>query len=206
MPQVQQQPVGPQVQPAPPRPASQTGTRGKYVPPYMPNRVPTVEGVEHIDPETVYDLIRTRSCVLIDLRGDDRAAGVIEGSVHEPAIDTVPFWNKVPGMVQKFSTENLVIFTCQYSAHRAPQCANWYRDQADPRQRVGILSGGFRGWEALGLPVQPLQQSAIDSKSADDFAMQQGVYFVRHVAPQTGHVYLQAQAGGPAMLGAYRMP
>eukprot|EP00971_Amphidinium_carterae_P098502 1947986-Amphidinium_carterae.1 len=24
----------------------------------------------------------------------------------------------------------------------------WYREQADLKQRVGILSGGFRGWEA----------------------------------------------------------
>jgi len=48
----------------------------------------------------------------------------------------------------------LIIFHCQYSAHRAPQCANWYREQAVQSQRVAIMDGGFRGWEATGLPVQ----------------------------------------------------
>merc|ERR1712007_178241 len=43
---------------------------------------------------------------------------------------------------------------CQYSAHHAPQCANWYRERASPKQRVAIMSMGFRGWEGLGLPVQ----------------------------------------------------
>merc|ERR1719362_2116580 len=73
---------------------------------------------------------------------------------------------KVPKLVQKWADQSLVVFTCQYSAHRAPQCANWYRQKANPRQRVAILSGGFRGWEALGLPVQSL--AAPDAAHAAD--------------------------------------
>merc|ERR1719263_1302295 len=91
--------------------------------------------------------------MLVDVRGDDRSAGLIHGAVHVPAIDKVMFPVRVPDLVKCFEQENLVVFTCQYSAHRAPQCANWYREKADPAQRVGILSGGFRGWEAVGMPV-----------------------------------------------------
>lgn len=132
-----------------------------------------------MEPEVAWEYLQNQACILVDVRGDDRAAGLIEGSVHVPAIDATPFPNKVPGLVQQYQNANLVIFTCQYSAHRAPQCANWYREKADPRQRVGILSGGFRGWEGEGLPVQT-PASAEGAKSADEFAMKQGVQFVKH--------------------------
>lgn len=163
---------------------------GRYRAPVLPNTVPTNGGVEHLDPETVSKLLAEKRCVLVDLRGDDRAAGIIPGAVHEPAIDRVPFTSKVPGLVQRWANETLVVFTCQYSAHRAPQCANWYREQADSKQRVAILAGGFRGWEARKLPVSSLasdDQAAI----ADDFAIRQGVHFVQQHAPQ---VYRRAQA------------
>jgi len=139
-----------------------------YIPPHLPNTVPTIEDVENIDPKKVHDLLQAKGCLLVDLRGEDRAAGLIDGAVHEPAIDTVPFPMKVPKLVQKWADQNLIVFTCQYSAHRAPQCANWYRQKANPRQRVAILSGGFRGWEALGLPVQSL--AAPDAAHAADEA------------------------------------
>jgi len=142
------------------------GTQKAYVPPHLPNTVPTIENVENIDPKKVHDLLQSKGCLLIDLRGEDRAAGLIDGAVHEPAIDAVPFPTKVPKLVQKWADQSLVVFTCQYSAHRAPQCANWYRQKANPRQRVAILSGGFRGWEALGLPVQSL--AAPDAAHAAD--------------------------------------
>merc|ERR1711953_565207 len=129
-------------------------TQKAYIPPHLPNTVPIIEDVENIDPKTVHDLLQAKGCLLIDLRGEDRAAGLIDGAVHEPAIDAVPFPTKVPKLVQKWADQSLVVFTCQYSAHRAPQCANWYRQKANPRQRVAILSGGFRGWQAMGLPVQ----------------------------------------------------
>eukprot|EP00747_Dinoflagellata_sp_TGD_P209151 gnl/TRDRNA2_/TRDRNA2_82570_c0_seq1.p1 gnl/TRDRNA2_/TRDRNA2_82570_c0~~gnl/TRDRNA2_/TRDRNA2_82570_c0_seq1.p1 ORF type:complete len:486 (-),score=82.83 gnl/TRDRNA2_/TRDRNA2_82570_c0_seq1:272-1729(-) len=156
----------------------------KYVQPHLPNTVPTIDGVEHIDPEAILELLRQRPShmVLVDLRGEDRAAGLIEGAVHVPAIDKVPFVSKVPDLVRQWADHPLVVFTCQYSAHRAPQCANWYREKADPRQRVGILSGGFRGWEARGLPVTSAATGEEQSKAADAFAMQQGVHFVQQYA------------------------
>lgn len=149
-----------------------------YVPPACPNRVPTVPGVEHFDPRDVYRMLGEGSGMLIDLRGEDRAAGLIEGAVHVPAIDQVPFLTKIPELIQIWRDQPLVVFTCQYSAHRAPQCANWYRSAASPNQRVGILSGGFRGWESLGLPVQSLASSREAAKVFDDMAMQIGTQFV----------------------------
>lgn len=151
--------------------------RKPYVPPHLPNTVPTIKGVEHIDPETVGDLLAANQCLLVDLRGEDRSSGLIEGAVHEPAIDTVPFTAKVPKLVERWADRDLVVFTCQYSAHRAPQCANWYREKTGPRQRVGILSGGFRGWEAVGLPVA-MPADKEKAKKADEVALQLGHKFV----------------------------
>merc|ERR1712066_1197979 len=80
----------------------------------------------------------------------------------------------VPSLVQEWADQGLVVFTCQYSAHRAPQCANWYRQQAHPQQRVGILCGGFRGWEAMGLPVQDATMGEMEQRGADTCARQLG--------------------------------
>jgi len=176
-----------------PQPHSQRQVRvhaRKYQPPHLPNTVPTKAGVEHLDPGTVHELLQDRKCVLVDLRGEDRAAGLIEGAVPVPAIGHIPFIAKVPTLVKKFVKDDLVVFTCQYSAHRAPQCANWYREKANSQQRVAILSGGFRGWEAEGLPVVPCTGSALDTSAADEFAMSQGVSFVKQYAPK---IYQQAQ-------------
>lgn len=158
------------------QPPSQAAKK-PYVPPHLPNTVPTIKGVEHIDPETVRDLLAASQCLLVDLRGEDRSSGLIEGAVHEPAIDTVPFTAKVPKLVERWADRDLVVFTCQYSAHRAPQCANWYREKTGPRQRVGILSGGFRGWEAVGLPVA-MPADKEKAKKADEVALQLGHKFV----------------------------
>jgi len=158
------------------------GRKG-YVPPHCPHTVPTETNVEHLHPETVFNLLMRSECVLVDLRSEDRAAGLIEGAVNVPAIDaSKPFLAKIPEMLSAFADQPLVVFTCQYSAHRAPQCSNWYRQQANPRQRVAILSGGFRGWEALGLPVQSLA-SGDNAQSMDQLAMRLGTQFV-HRLPQ----------------------
>jgi len=151
--------------------------RPTYVPPVLPNTVATLDGVEHLAPEVVQELLQSQQCVLIDLRGEDRAAGLIEGSVHVQAIDNVPFTWKVPELVKQYEDQGLVVFTCQYSAHRAPQCANWYREKASPSQRVAILTGGFRCWEGVGLPVQTLADAEI-AKASDAVAMQLGLQFV----------------------------
>jgi len=169
--------------------------RQVYVPPPCPNRVPTIAGIDHIDPITVYSLLHDKKCLVIDLRGEDRAAGLIEGAIHVPAIDKVPFLTRVPDLVRQWADEKLVIFTCQYSAHRAPQCANWYRQQANPAQQVGILSGGFRGWESVNLPVQCLA-SVTEAQVADEKALQLGSQFVSSAAAQGAQPSVVAQTSG----------
>merc|ERR1719329_2050092 len=89
---------------------------------------------------TVFQHLMSRTCELIDLRSYDRGAGLIAGARHVPSSD---FPMVVTQLVQQLSSQSLVVFTCQYSAHRAPQCANWYREMAPPHQRVAILVGGF---------------------------------------------------------------
>lgn len=115
------------------------------------NTVAVVSGVEHLEPEAVQDLLRRRQCLLVDLRGDDRAAGLIEGAIHEP---WQSFFNRVSQLAQSWANEPLIVFTCQYSTQRAPHSANWYRSAADSRQRVAVLAGGFGAWESRGLPVK----------------------------------------------------
>jgi len=172
-----------------------------YVPPPCPNRVPTIAGIEHIDPMTVFNLLHEQKCLVIDLRGEDRAAGLIEGALHVPAIDKVPFLTRVPDLVRQWANQKLVVFTCQYSAHRAPQCANWYRQQARPSQNVGILSGGFRGWESVGLPVQSLA-SAGDGQAADQTALQLGSQLVQSIAFQEAQLQVDATEGMDRSFGA----
>eukprot|EP00439_Symbiodinium_sp_Y106_P001531 s8060_g1.t1 len=104
-------------------------------------------GVERLSPTEVYELLRAGQCLVVDVRSADRASGHIKGSVHEPTSFQAPLLNRVPELVAKFSKEKLVIFHCQYSMHRGPQCANWYREQAPTSQRVAVMEGGFRGWE-----------------------------------------------------------
>lgn len=153
-------------------------TRPLYVAPVLPNVVPAVAGVEHLEPVHVQELLRQPGCLLVDVRGSDRSTGWIQGSVHVPAIDTVPFITRAPELAQQWSDQRLVIFHCQYSAHRAPQCANWYRERASPSQRVAILAGGFRAWEGWQLPFErppPASEPAGASATADAYAIRQGL-------------------------------
>lgn len=122
----------------------------------IPNRVPLPAGVENLTPDVVHQMLRDNFGMLVDLRGEDRNAGLIGGAVHEPAIDKIPFSAKVPELCERWGHLPLVVFTCQYSAHRAPLCAGWYRDLAPERQRVAVMTGGFRGWESMGFPVRPM--------------------------------------------------
>ncbi|CAE7235116.1 ACR2.2, partial [Symbiodinium sp. CCMP2456] len=137
--------------------------------------VPLQKGVEKLSAAEVHQLLRAGLCCLVDVRGDDRASGHIQGAVHEPTSFQAPLLNRVPQLVGKFSKEKLVIFHCQYSLHRGPQCANWYREQAPSSQRVAILEGGFRGWESERLPVvyeKPMD--ALGQAKADTYALSMG--------------------------------
>lgn len=173
--------------------AGQTPPRKNYTEPEICNKVPLVAGVERVEPEAVHQMLQTNACVLVDLRGDDRAIGLIPGSTHVQAIDSIPFMQKIPGMMQSFKNHSLVVFTCQYSAHRAPQCANWYREAADPRQRVAIMSGGFRAWEGIGLPVE--SSGSGDKYAADAYALLQGVQFTHKQPGGGGQALSQDRAG-----------
>lgn len=146
----------------------------------IPNTVPTVEGVERLHPLDVYHLIRGRGCLLVDLRDHDRSAGLIELAFHEPAYSQAcpPFTVRLPRLVQQWADKELVIFTCQYSAHRAPSCANWYREATSSSQRVAIMEGGFRNWEASGLPVQNATSDPEESRRADAHALEVGNHFI----------------------------
>eukprot|EP00928_Gymnodinium_smaydae_P021168 TRINITY_DN18239_c0_g7_i1.p1 TRINITY_DN18239_c0_g7~~TRINITY_DN18239_c0_g7_i1.p1 ORF type:complete len:956 (+),score=155.58 TRINITY_DN18239_c0_g7_i1:89-2956(+) len=170
-----------------------------YVPPHCPHRVPTVANVEHLDPQQVYDYLKQQQCVLVDVRGEDRAAGIIDGSTHVPAIGSTTFTSRIPELVRQWADQPLVVFTCQYSAHRAPQCANWYRQQAPATQRVAIMSGGYRHWEGIGLPVQPLSSATeqLPAQQADELAMRLGTQFVQTLAPVRQQP-VASHAGGAA--------
>jgi len=156
----------------------------KFADEVLPNTVQTQAGVEHLEPEVVHNLLKSGSCVLVDVRGKDRACGLIEGAVHVQAIEqgVATFTQKVPELVQRFAGASLVVFTCQYSAHRGPQCANWYREKAAPHQRVAVLTGGFRGWESKGLPVAAASPGA--GQEADSFAVQTGMAFAQNLMAQ----------------------
>jgi len=149
--------------------------RGKYVPPELPNTVQCVEGVDKLDPFVVHELLENGSCTLVDVRGDDRSAGIVEGALHFPAVGEVPFAEKVPELIEKCRNQPLVVFMCQYSCHRAPWCANEYRARTDPNQKVAISLGGFRGWEGNQLPVLRHLPTCDDGKGADAYAFVQGL-------------------------------
>lgn len=168
-------------------PALATLNTKQYVVPDLQAAVAPVEGVEILSAVELYEHLRNGTCILIDVRGDDRAAGMIAGSLHAPAIDEESgtfFISKVADYVQQWADESLVVFTCQYSAHRAPTCANKYREAASSQQRVAILSGGFRAWEGTGLPVMGQAVSETEAKAADDYAMKVGLEFAEEPMPK----------------------
>jgi len=149
--------------------------------PVLPNTVPLVDGVDRLEPEEVHRLLCKGDCLLVDVRGEDRACGWIAGSVHFPAVEQGEWvlGARLAELSNAWSSKHLIIFHCQYSCHRAPHCANAYKEHASPGQRVGLLAGGFRGWEQCGRPTQkPLVHSCAE-KGADAFALLQGLECAR---------------------------
>ena len=51
--------------------------------------------------------------------------------------------------------------------------ANFYRKSCQFKQRVMILEGGFRGWEAHDLPIQQIE-TKLSQKAADQLALKIG--------------------------------
>jgi len=149
--------------------------------PVLPNTVPLVDGVERLEPEEVYHQLCTGNCLLVDVRGEDRSCGWIAGSVHVPAVEQGEWvlGARLAELSNAWNSRHLVIFHCQYSCHRAPHCANAYQEHAPPGQRVGLLAGGFRGWEQCGLPTQKPLADGCAEKGADAFALLQGLECAR---------------------------
>lgn len=140
-----------------------------------PEGVPLDDGIELLSPELIQDLLKNRQCILVDVRGADRASGLIEGALYVPAIDMrAPFAARVPELVQHWTNERLIVFFCQFCKHRAPHCANLYRAQCNSMQRVALMEGGFRAWQSKGLPVQAGGGTAAERAAADSWALHQG--------------------------------
>ena len=119
--------------------------------------------------------------VVVDLRGQDRESGTIKGTVSAPALE---FMKDIPRWCERFQNKPMVVFFCQYSAHRAPSVANYYRQSCPAKQRVLIIEGGFRAWEAQKLPVEA-GKSSLPAAALDNLALKIGAELVAAV-PQTG--------------------
>ncbi|CAK0887246.1 unnamed protein product, partial [Prorocentrum cordatum] len=74
-----------------------------YVPPYCPHRVATIPNVEHLTPDAVRSLLSEEKCLLVDLRGEDRIAGLIEGALHVPAAGVGGFLGRCPELVEQWA-------------------------------------------------------------------------------------------------------
>jgi len=141
--------------------------------------VPLAEGVESLSPELVNGLLECGRCILVDVRGADRVAGLIDGAVHIPACSAQePFTARLPGLVQRYSGERLLVFFCQFSKHRAPVCANLFREQTtaagNTMQRIAVMEGGFRAWQRTNLPVN-IRGADDQQARADAWAYQEGI-------------------------------
>ena len=108
--------------------------------------------------------------VVVDLRGEDSASGKIAGALPIPALE---FLKDLQQWCTKFEGQPMVCFFCQYSLHRAPTVANHFRKSCQPTQRVVVIDGGFRGWEAQKLPVEN-QSPKLSQAAYDDLALKMG--------------------------------
>jgi len=148
--------------------------------PLIDGQVPRDAGVEGMHPVEfkAFWEENQQNMVVVDLRGQDRASGHIRGTVNVPAMDLL---KEIQTYTEKFRHQPIVAFFCQYSAHRAPTVANFFRKSCPSKQRVIVLEGGFRGWEANDLPVQQMEMT-LSQKACDDLAMKIG----RDVSQLTG--------------------
>ena len=97
-------------------------------------------------PCTEHDQIAPDQLIL-DVRDDDEwAAGHIDGAVHVPLDRLANRMLHEPG---ELLTDKPLVVTCK-GGGRARRAASWLnRNGYD----AVVLSGGMRGWFALGLPV-----------------------------------------------------
>jgi rhodanese-related sulfurtransferase len=117
----------------------------------VPNAVPLAQRVEDLHVNYVKGCLATKTCILVDVRDDDRSYGTIADAIHVPHTDIL---RRKTGFVQAWKNWPLVIFHSHFSTHRASTSANHYRHYAPSHQRVAIMRGGFREWKCHNLPVQ----------------------------------------------------
>ena len=63
--------------------------------------------------------------------------------------------------------------TVSAGENQSNEVANFYRKSCPTKQRVMILEGGFRGWEAHDLPIQQIE-TKLSQKAADQLALKIG--------------------------------
>ena len=71
--------------------------------------------------------------------------------------------------------------TVSAGGNQSNKVANFYRKSCPSKQRVMILEGGFRGWEAHDLPVQQME-ATLSQEACDELAVKLG----KGVAQLTG--------------------
>merc|ERR1712039_482359 len=120
------------------------------------------QAVPEILPSKVFDCLKSKESILVDLRCEkDRLLGVIENSIHIPAVDHlgVPFETRVSRLVGLCQEQICVVFAAVDSSTSAQACAQSYRQQCCATQTVVVLSGGIAAWKSAGLPIHPLQSA-----------------------------------------------
>merc|ERR1712217_117069 len=113
-------------------------------------------------PSKVYDCLKSKESILVDLRSEnDRLLGVIENSIHIPAVDQlgVPIEARVARLVALCQEQLFVVFAAVDSSSSSHECAQLYRQHCCASQTVVVLSGGIAAWKSAGLPVHPLQSA-----------------------------------------------
>ncbi|AOW04250.1 Rhodanese-like domain-containing protein [Yarrowia lipolytica] len=89
-----------------------------------------------------------RVCV-VDVRDDDyNQGGHIRGAVNFPSAN---FTKSFEDLVETSASAEAVVFHCQFSQVRGPQCARYYESKIKALdsfkgQEVCVLSGGFNSW------------------------------------------------------------
>ena len=63
--------------------------------------------------------------------------------------------------------------TVSAGGNQSNKVANFYRKSCPSKQRVMILEGGFRGWEAHDLPVLQME-APLSQKECDELAVKIG--------------------------------
>lgn len=86
---------------------------------------------------------------VVDLRSSDYAGGHIRGSMNLFPID---FTENIDSVVARLQHKRTVVFHCQHSLHRGPQCAYAYQKriaELGRMQQVLVLRGGWNRWKEL---------------------------------------------------------